>query len=117
MDLSNNIAGRCEGGKDTDDIFNVFKQPSNRPIQVTFNQLMDTDTFSLGTACGDNAVASAEEKGSIRVEEVNPETGACVTPVDGSIHYDGSRLSFEPTLPWKDDKIYQIVLMTLCQFC
>ena len=110
MDLANNIAGRCEGGKDTDDQFTIFKLPSNYPVQITFNQLMDTNTFKLGAKCGDDIDASLEEKGSIRVEEVNTETGACIAPVDGSIHYDGSRLSFEPTLPWQDDKVYQVVL-------
>lgn len=110
MNLASNIAGRCEGGKESDDIFNIFKLPSNRNIQVTFNQLMDTATFKLASKCGDDVTASNEEQGSIHVEEVNKETGACITPVDGSIHYDGSRLSFEPTLPWKDDKVYQIVL-------
>lgn len=110
MDLVNNIAGRCEGGKVDDDIFQIFQHPANRPVHITFNQLMDTDTFILGEQCGDSETATPQEKGSIRVEEVDPETGVCIKPVDGSIHYDGSRLSFEPTLPWKSDKIYQTVL-------
>ena len=110
MDLVNNIAGRCEGGKNTDDIFTVFKHPSNRPIYINFNQLMNTNTFTLGTKCSDDSSATDFEKGSVRVEEVNPETAECIKTVDGSIHYDGSRMSFEPTLPWKSDKLYQIVL-------
>ncbi len=110
MDLANNIAGQCAGGKETDDVFNIFKHPANRPVYITFNQLMNTDTFKLGTVCGDDIDATLEEKGSVRVEEMNVETGLCANPVDGSIHYDGSRISFEPTLPWKNDKIYQIVL-------
>jgi len=100
-DFANNRAGRCEGGKGTDDYFDVFKQPANRPVQVTFNQLMDTSTFTLGTECG---------QGSVRVEEVNVETGECIAPVHGSIQYDASRLMFEPTLPWSETKLYQIVL-------
>ena len=110
MDLANNISGRCVGGKETDDIFSIFPHPANRPVHITFNQLMDTNTFVLGEKCGDSDTATAAEKGSIRVEEVDAETGACIKPVDGSIHYDGSRLSFEPTLPWKSDKVYQTVL-------
>jgi hypothetical protein len=110
MDLANNIAGRCEGGKESDDKFNIFKHPANRPIYINFNQLMDTKTFSLGTACGDDIDATIEQKGSIRVEEMDAETGLCIKPVDGSLHYDGTRVSFEPTLPWKDHKVYQIVL-------
>ncbi len=110
MDVANNIAGRCESGKSTDDVFTIFKHPSNRPLYINFNQLMDTSTYSLGTLCGDNDEASPLEKGSIRVEEMNSDNSRCVKPVDGSIHYDGSRLSFEPTLPWKSDKFYQIVL-------
>lgn len=110
MDLANGIAGRCEGGKASDDKFTIFKHPANRPIHINFNQLMNTDTFVLGEKCSDDADASPLEKGSIRVEEVNPLTGECLNPVDGSIHYDGSRLSFEPTLPWKSNKQYQILL-------
>lgn len=112
MDLANNIAGRCEGGKGTDDVFNIFKHPANRPIYINFNQLMDTTTFKLGVVCGDDVNGTQDQKGSVRVEEMDVETGLCIKPVDGSIHYDGSRISFEPTLPWKDDKIYQIVLNT-----
>jgi|GEM_PF-492564 len=110
MDLVNNVAGRCEGGKDTDDQFTIFKHPANRAIYITFNQLMDTTTFKLGTQCGDNIDASLEQKGSIRVEEIDPESGMCVKPVDGNIHYDGSRISFEPIVPWDEKKLYQTVL-------
>ena len=110
MDVINNIAGRCEGGKESDDQFTVFKHPSNRALYITFNQLMDTSTFVLGSQCGDNADATLEQKGSIRVEELDPETGACIKPVDGNIHFDGSRISFEPIVPWDEDKLYQTVL-------
>lgn len=110
MDVVNNIAGRCAGGKATDDQFTVFKHPANRALFITFNQLMNTSTFKLGTQCGDDPDASLDQKGSVRVEELNPETGECLKPVDGSIHYDGSRISFEPIVPWSDNKLYQVVL-------
>ena len=110
MDVMNNVAGRCEGGKETDDKFSIFKHPANRAIFITFNQLMNTDTFILGSECGDNMDATLQQKGSVRVEEIDPETGACIKPVDGSIHFDGSRISFEPIVPWDENRLYQTVL-------
>jgi methionine-rich copper-binding protein CopC len=99
-DLENNIAGRCEGGLESDDEFNIFKLPSNRHVQITFNKLMDTDTFSLGENC---------DEGSIRVEEIN-NAGECQAAVSGSIHFDGSRLSFESTIPYQADTLYRLTL-------
>ncbi|EAT13176.1 Ig-like domain-containing protein [Bermanella marisrubri] len=99
-DLTVGDAGRCEGGKATDDRFPIFKLPSNRPINITFNQLMDTDTFKLGENCGE---------GSIRVEVIN-ELGECQSTVEGSIQYDGSRITFEPLVPWQDDTLYRYTL-------
>jgi len=98
--LSQNIAGRCEGGKASDDIFPIFKHPENRPLEITFNQLMNTDTFTLGEECN---------QGSVRVEVIN-EQGECQDTVDGSIHMDGSRLRFEPLVPWQKDTLYRYTL-------
>lgn len=98
--LSAGIAGRCEGGKASDDIFNIFKLPANRAIQINFNQTMKTETFSLGKECN---------KGSIRVERIDTD-GNCSSAVKGSIHFDGSRLSFEPAQAWQDDTLYRFSL-------
>jgi methionine-rich copper-binding protein CopC len=99
-DLINNIAGRCESGKGSDDAFSIFKIPQNRDAQVTFNQLMDTSTFKLGHECG---------AGSIRVEVINPN-GECLNVLSGSIQFDASRVRFTPSVPWQDDTLYRIVL-------
>ncbi|MAA70484.1 MAG: hypothetical protein CL679_02030 [Bermanella sp.] len=100
QDLLNNIAGRCESGKQSDDVFSVFKIPENRDVQVTFNQLMDTSTFKLGSQC---------DTGAIRVEEVDTN-GQCLNAVSGSIQFDASRLRFIPSVPWQSDTLYRVVL-------
>ncbi|MGR6874240.1 Ig-like domain-containing protein [Pseudomonas sp. HK3] len=99
-DFINNIAGRCESGKASDDTFSVFKIPQNREVQITFNQLMNTNTFLLGQACDD---------GAIRVEEINTN-GECIKPVSGSIQFDASRIRFMPSVPWQDNTLYRVVL-------
>ncbi|NVK36406.1 MAG: Ig-like domain-containing protein [Gammaproteobacteria bacterium] len=100
MDLPNLKAGRCAGGKSDDDVFSVFSIPENRNIQITFNQLMDTDTYKLGKAC---------DEGSIRVEKIN-SAGECLEAVSGSIQYDASRIQFEPSIPWQSATLYRVVL-------
>lgn len=100
MDLPNHKAGRCAGGQSDDDVFSVFSIPENRNIQVTFNQLMDTDTYKLGKQCGE---------GSIRVEKINT-AGECLEAVSGSIQFDASRIQFEPSIPWQTLTLYRIVL-------
>ena len=99
-DLVNNIAGRCDGGKASDDTFSIFSIPQNRDVQVTFNQLMNTSTFVLGKNCNE---------GAIRVEEINA-LGECQKPVSGSIQFDASRVRFTPSVPWQDGLLYRIVL-------
>lgn len=99
-DLVNGMAGRCEGGLVTDDQFSIFSIPENRHVQITFNQLMDTDTFTLGQECG---------SGSIRVEEIN-HAGECIKTVSGSVQFDASRIRFIPTIPWQQDTLYQLTL-------
>lgn len=99
-DLLNNVAGRCDGGKSSDDKFSIFTIPQNRDVQITFNQLMDTNTFKLGNECGE---------GSIRVEKIDIN-GECLNPVSGSIQFDASRIRFLPSVPWQDDSLYQVVL-------
>ena len=99
-DFENNIAGRCEGGKASDDQFSIFKIPQNREVLITFNQLMDTKTFVMGRRCGE---------GAIRVEQIN-SNGDCIMPVSGSIQFDASRIRFMPTIPWQENTLYRVVL-------
>ena len=98
--LENNVAGRCEGGQPNDDQFSIFSIPENRDVQITFNQLMDTNTFLLGKSCNE---------GSIRVEQINTN-GECLNAVSGSIQFDASRIQFTPTVPWQTNTLYRVVL-------
>lgn len=99
-DFENGIAGRCEGGLINDDKFKIFELPSNRHIQITFNKLMNTSTYTLGENCNE---------GSIRVEEINV-FGECLSTVKGNIYHDGSRLKFEPSMPYQSDNLYRMTL-------
>ncbi|MFT5592869.1 MAG: hypothetical protein ACI8SR_001235 [Oceanicoccus sp.] len=96
-DLTNDIAGHCSGGLGGDDVYNIFTLPSNRNIEVNFTQLMNQQTITLGTECG---------QGAFRVERIDT-SGDCLGVVSGAIHFDQSRLLFVPNEPWQEDTLYQ----------
>ena len=96
-DYLNDIAGRCSGGLDSDDKFNIFTLPSNRNIQVEFSQPMDLDTIELGQDCG---------AGNFRVEKID-ENRNCVEGVSGYLTKSAQGLIFEPKLGWEEGTLYR----------
>lgn len=101
-DLSNDIAGRCSGGLEGDDLWNIFSLPSNRSIQVNFSQLMNKNTISLSNTC---------DQGSFRVEKINTD-GDCLGVVPGAIQFNQIYLEFIPSEPWQEGQLYQYEIFT-----
>ena len=99
-DLVNNVAGRCSGGLETDDLYSIFTLPSNRKIEINFTQLINPETLTLGAQCG---------QGAFRVERINT-AGECLGVVEGGIQFDQSRLVFTPNAPWQEGTLYQYSL-------
>ncbi len=99
-DLANDVAGRCSGGLESDDVYNIFTLPSNRPIEINFSQLMKKQTLTLGNECG---------QGAFRVERIDT-SGNCLGVVAGDIQFDQSRLVFMPNEPWQEGTLYQYTL-------
>jgi len=96
-DYVNDIAGRCSGGKETDDKFNIFTLPINRSIQVEFNQPMDLDTIELGQDCGE---------GNFRVEKIDEDRN-CLEGVSGYLTKSAQGLMFEPKSGWEEGTLYR----------
>lgn len=96
------IAGRCVDGLGGDDIFSMFELPENRDVEVTFNQLMNTDTMLLGLNC---------DEGSVRFEEVD-DSGSCIKTVPGVLKRRADRLSFTPSQQWQHGINYRYKLVS-----
>jgi hypothetical protein len=107
-DYGNDIAGRCAGGLDTDQKFNIFNLQQDREIFVAFSQPIDKASLVLGNSC---------DTGSFRVEIVNT-SGACLETVPGLMSYDNKILTFAPYEGWTDlgDNLYRYALMTAKNF-
>ncbi|KXO14065.1 hypothetical protein AKG98_129 [Moritella sp. JT01] len=93
-DLGLDFAGRCAGGKTTDQKLNVFSLAENRDIFIVFSQQMDEASIRLGETCN---------TGSFRVEIVEPNgLGHCVGTVPGVLNYENKILTFSPDENWQD---------------
>ena len=101
-DYANGIAGRCSGGAESDDKFNIFTLPSNRNILIEFNQPMDLNTIHHGQECGE---------GNFRVEVID-ENRNCLAGVHGKLTKTASGLEFEPKEGWQPDVLYRYSLYT-----
>lgn len=94
FDLASNDAGRCQGGKSDDDHLPLARQPANRPIIVTFSQVMDPASINAGT---------------FQVQQVD-QAGNPVGDVAGEITVSGRKLKFIPDQPWQNGTLYRYVL-------
>ena len=102
IDYFNKSAGRCAGGKESDDIFPFFSLPANYPIDVFFSQPVASRSITLGHEC---------DEGSVRIERIDDE-GRCLETVAGELKIFNKHLVFKPTKPWQTDQAYQITLMS-----
>jgi hypothetical protein len=96
-DLTNNVAGRCNGGQTADDTMPLAIMPADRGIRVRFSQNMDIASIVLGQ--------------SFRVEQIDA-AGAVLGSVDGQLTVRDRALSFVPDEPWQEDALYQYVLIS-----
>jgi len=95
--IPDNSAGRCQGGRNTDDQFPIPPMPEDRSILVHFSQVMNTSSIILGT--------------TFLVEELD-ENGAFVASVPGDLLVRPRDLRFTPEAPWKEDVLYRYVLLS-----
>ncbi len=95
--LSNNVAGRCDGGQASDDIMPLAIMPADRGIRVRFSQNMNVDSIVLGQ--------------SFRVEQIDA-AGSVLASVDGQLTVQDRALVFMPDQPWQEDTLYQYVLVS-----
>ncbi len=102
VDYPNQIAGRCLGGKKSDDPFNFFPLPANRNIQVHFSQPMDPASIWMSDEC---------DAGSFRVEKIDNQ-GNCIEAVSGDLIVKHQQLRFTPHTPWQDGISYRYTLMS-----
>jgi hypothetical protein len=101
-DLSNNQAGQCIGGLDSDDMYPIFPLPSNRSLVMYFSQPMDPLSMQSGETC---------DQGSLRVERIDQD-GNCIESVAGHWEYKQTRLRFTPDTPWQEGILYRYTLMS-----
>ena len=99
-DLTNDIAGRCSGGLESDDLYSIFTLPSNRNIEINFSQLIKKQTMNLGQTC---------DQGAFRVERIDTN-GNCLGVVPGAIQFNQTRLTFVPNEPWEENTLYRYTL-------
>lgn len=98
------IAGRCAGGLDSDDKFNIFSLQEDRDIFIAFSQQLDEASLVLGNSC---------DTGSFRVEIVNT-SGTCLETVPGTMSYKNKILTFTPHENWQEqgDNLYRYSLIS-----
>ena len=99
FDLANNDAGRCQGSKDEDDHLPLAQLPANRPIVVTFSQVIDPATVNDAT---------------FLVEQVDA-SGAVTGPVEGKPEVSGRKITFVPNTPWQVDSLYRYTLKSVAE--
>ncbi len=101
--------GRCAGGASSDQKYLPPTVTTDGRIDVVFNQPMDQNTLTLGSACG---------SGRIRVEELDGG-GTCVGVVEGSLITDTRGFKFTPTNGWTEGTQYRLTLAsgsnTVCE--
>tara|TARA_B100002051_G_scaffold118601_2_gene112951 strand:- start:59541 stop:62345 length:2805 start_codon:yes stop_codon:yes gene_type:complete len=97
-----NVAGRCAGGKGSDDVFSVFTLPANRNVEIYFSQPLDPATITLGSSCN---------SGSVRIVRVDA-SGNCLSPVPGKLEKKDRKLVFVPEHPWVVGQRYHVQLVS-----
>jgi len=96
-DLGNDDAGRCAGGKSSDEHVAVGSLPANRPIVVQFSRNMDKSSMQLG--------------GSFKVQRNSQPNGSGQwSEVPGRVIAGRRSLRFHPDTPWEDGALYRYVL-------
>lgn len=98
--LGNDDAGRCDGGKNSDQHMPLSRLPANRSISVTFSQLMDAATINDDTFV---------------VEEVDADGAPVGDPVAGDIQVSGRKLTFSPQQAWQSDTLYRYTLKSVLE--
>jgi len=98
-------AGHCEGGKSTDDTFQVFQLPANRYIDVYFTKPIAPSSLTLATTCP----KSGTPNGSILVEHLN-SNGKCENVVSGTLEKTPEHVRFLPSDPWQAGWHYAVEL-------
>lgn len=101
-DVTEEQAGRCEGGNDEDEPYAPFALPANRSITATFDKPIQQNSLTLGPACG---------SGSVRVEHMDG-AGACLESVAGTLVKRERGLTFTPNEPWQVGEPYRLVLIS-----
>ena len=108
-DLTNDLAGRCEGGypmntdendlfvRQEDDSIPVMGLPGNRPIIVHFSKAMDQDSIILGT--------------TFTVERINEE-GLVQSEIPGELEIHPRKLIFRPDQPWENGELYKYSILS-----
>lgn len=103
-DLANNIAGFCAGAftgndqgtvkdkKQADDKIVIGEHPKNRPIIISFSDLIDPSSVVAGT--------------TFVVEEVDNQNNA-LNAIEGKVSVQGSRITFTPENYWSEGKMYR----------
>lgn len=107
-DLSNNIAGRCDGSFPglysgntgdrilaADDLIPVSTLSSNSPIIVQFSKDIDPNSVKLGS--------------SFVVQSIS-EGGVVENNISGYLTINSKMIRFIPNQPWKSGQLYQYVV-------
>lgn len=105
MDLSANVAGRCNGGIPPNDqgltvgdLLPLTSMPANRPIVVVFSKDMDIDSIQLGK--------------TFQVQTINAD-GTIVGEVPGTLTIVSPRqIRFWPDQPWQAGQLYRYTLVS-----
>lgn len=95
--LANNDAGRCAGGKESDDHLPLMPMPANRPIVVSFSQVIDPASVNETTFLVEHVDANGNPAGTVA----------------GDIIVQGRTLTFVPEQPWQMDALYRYTLKSV----
>ncbi len=98
--LGGDIAGRCRGGRSSDQLLEVFELPSDRAVEVYFDQPVVLDVETVSDACG---------AGALRLERVN-DAGQCEQPVEAVLDSDERMLRLRPARPLVPGARYRLVI-------
>lgn len=104
-------AGRCAGGKATDDAFRVFTLPADRPIDIDFTEPMDEASLTLTSRCPDGHGID----GSVLVARIDKATGRCQRIVPGTLDKSPRHVRFVPNTPWQPGTRYVFRLRTAAE--
>ncbi|MFT0139196.1 Ig-like domain-containing protein [Alcanivoracaceae bacterium MT1] len=113
QDLSQSIAGRCDGGMQPhpndnlgglepltpDDLLPLPEMPADRPIIVVFSEPMDPESLF------DNSGNTP----TFTVEEVDKQ-GGLIGTVPGKVTLQRNTLRFLPNQPWEPNQLYRYTI-------